>query len=239
MAQAEETFGDWPAANEAETIDYPTPSERTEQAIYLIDRPGSTQATMALGHLLPEADEQERYAVTVANQILGAGPSSRLFQTLREERGYTYGIFSGLTTPRDQGSLIIQASVRNEVVAPALEAILAEMTDLRTTEVPTDELASTKAYLIGNYALQTETATAVASRILNLKLRGLPLDTLADYPTEIEAVDAAAVQTAAERYIRPDEIAIVVVGDADQIEAELETVAPVTRVPDPLTAEQE
>jgi zinc protease len=237
--RAEATFGDWPATDEAETVDYPTPPERTEQAIYLIDRPGSTQATMALGHLLPEADEEERYALTVANQILGAGPSSRLFQTLREERGYTYGIFSGLTTPRDQSSLIIQASVRNEVVAPALTAILLEMTDLRTTSAPTAELTSAKSYLIGNYALQTETATAVASRILDLHLRGLPLDALADYPTEIEAVDAAAVQTAAERYILPNEIAIVVVGDADQIEEALETVAPVTRVPDPLTAEQE
>jgi len=239
VAQAEAIFGDWPVADAAGAVDYPAPPTRREPAIYLIDRPGSTQATIALGHVLTDTLGQDRFAVDVANQILGAGPASRLFQELREERGYTYGIFSGITTPRDLGSLIIQASVRNEVVAPALTAILDELTRLRTTAVPTAELESNKAYLIGNYALQTETAAAVASRLLDLKLCDLPLSDLEEYPAEIDDVSQAAVLAAAQQYIHPDEVAIVVVGDADQIEEELETVAPVTRIPDPLASPAE
>lgn len=237
VAQAEATFGAWRADGAAETVAYPAPPTRTEQTIYLVDRPGSTQATIALGHVLSDTVSQDRYALGVANQILGAGPSSRLFQTLREERGYTYGIYSVLTTPRDQGSLIIQTAVRNDVVAPALTAILDELSDLRTTEVPTAEVSSVKEYLIGNYALQTETAAAVASRILDLKLRGLPLSDLEAYPQEVAAVNAMDVLAAAQDYVRPAEIAIVVVGDASQIEDDLETVAPVTLVEDPLTAD--
>lgn len=237
VAQAEETFGAWTVPGAAETVDYPSSPTRTEQTIYLVDRPGSTQATIALGHVLSDTVSQDRYALGVVNQILGAGPSSRLFQTLREERGYTYGIYSNLTTPRDQGNLIIQTSVRNDVVAPALTAILDEMTELRTTQVPTTELASVKEYLIGNYALQTETAAAVASRILDLKLRGLPLSDLEAYPQEVAAVNATDVREAAQDYVRPDEVAIVVVGDASQIEDDLEMVAPVTLVADPLTAD--
>jgi len=234
VAQAEAIFGDWSGAATAAAVDYPATPTRDEPTIYLIDRPGSTQATIALGHILTDTLGQDRFAVAVANQVLGAGPASRLFQELREERGYTYGIYSSIATPRDRGSLTIQASVRNEVVAPALTAILDELTTLRTTAVPTAELASNKAYLIGNYALQTETAAAVAARLLDLQLRGLPLSDLEEYPEAIDAVGAEEVLAAAQAYIRPDEVAIVVVGDADLIEEQLGAVAPVIRVPDPL-----
>ncbi|MEZ4869124.1 MAG: penicillin acylase family protein [Caldilineaceae bacterium] len=233
VAQAEEIFGEWPAADTTAAVEYPEPPTRSETTIYLIDRPGSTQATVALGHLLTDTLSQDRYAVAVANQILGAGPSSRLFQKLREERGYTYGIYSNVATPRDQGALTIQASVRNEVVAPALTAILDELTTLRTTQVPTTELESAKAYLIGNYALQTETAAAVAARLLDLKLRGLPLRDLEEYPEAIDAVSGTELRQAAQRYLHPNEVAIVVVGDAEQIEDELATVAPVVHITDP------
>jgi len=72
---------------------------------------------------------------------------------------------------------------------------------------------------------------------LDLKLRGLPLSDLEAYPQEVAAVNAMDVREAAQDYVRPDEVAIVVVGDASQIEDDLETVAPVTLVADPLTAD--
>jgi predicted Zn-dependent peptidase len=229
---AEETFDDWTASATAteEQIAYPEPPERNEQQIYLVDSPGATQASIALGHLLPADISEDRFALIVADQVLGAGSSSRLMQNLRQEQGFTYAIYSYFTSPRDQGGLYIQTSVRNEVVEAALAAIIDELQRLRTEPVPTTELQGVKDYLIGNFALQTETAEAVALRLLGLKLDGLPLRDLEEYPQNIAEVTQTEVRQAAQQYIHPDEIAIVVVGDASQIQSELEAVAPVTLI---------
>jgi predicted Zn-dependent peptidase len=96
--------------------------------------------------------------------------------------------------------------------------------------VPTTELQGVKDYLIGNFALQTETAEAVALRLLGLKLDGLPLRDLEEYPQNIAEVTQTEVRQAAQQYIHADEIAIVVVGDASQIQSGLEAVAPVTLI---------
>jgi zinc protease len=192
-----------------------------------VDRPGSSQAEVMVGHLGLEGSSSDRYAAQVANQVLGAGSSSRLFRDLREEKGYTYGVYSGFSFPKGIGKFIAYAAVRNEVVEPALRAILSEMEGMRDAPVPEPELDDAKSYLTGGFALRLETVNDLAGQIISLKLRGLPLSDLSAYPPAIEKVDDAAVLEVSQKYIHPDTAAIVVVGDAAVIRSGLEKVASV------------
>jgi zinc protease len=230
LRQARATFGRWSAGAPAGAPTLPPPPERSGRAVYLVDRPGSTQAEVRIGHPGLPGASRERYAAQVANQVLGGGSTSRLFMNLREQKGYTYGIYSGFSFPSGVGDFTIAAAVRNEVVEPALREILAEAERLRTTPVPPEELSAARSYLIGSYAVGLQTSEALIGQIVSLKLRGLPLGDLRAYPQAIQGVDDAAVRQAARQHIRPDEAAIVVVGDAGRIRDSLAGIAPITAV---------
>jgi len=228
--QAERVFGGWQEEQPAPTVAFPEAPQRRERAIYLVDRPGSTQAELRIGHLGVVGSSADRHAVQVANEVLGGSSEARLFQNLREGRGYTYSISSSFSFPRDRGIFVVEAAVRNEVVEPAVHAVLEELTRLRDELVPPDEFARVRTYMVGSFALRLETSQALAAAIVSLKLRGLPLSELPAYPRAIERVDAEAVREVARRYVHPDQVAIVVVGDASRIRAQLEKLGPVTLV---------
>ncbi len=228
--QAGATFGRWVAGARPAQVAFPSPTVRNGRTIYLVDRPGSTQAEIVVGHPAIRGSSPERQALAVANQVLGGGASGRLFRNLREQKGYTYGISSGFGLPRDVGTFVVAAAVRNEVVEPALREIFGELERLRSNPVPPDELAAAKSFLVGSFALRLETDVSLAGQIASLKLRGLPLDTLRDYPSAIEAIDASALRQITEQHIHPDDATVVVVGDGTIIRDRLAAIAPVTPV---------
>ncbi len=230
LRRAKATFGSWTASGPAASPTFPAPPTRQSQQIYLVDRPGSTQAEVMVGHIGLRGSSSERFAAQVANQILGGGSTSRLFMDLREKHGYTYGVGSGFSLPRDLGEFIIEGAVRNQVVEPALQAILAEMEGMRSAPVPAQELKDAKSQLIGSFSLHLETLRNLIDQVASLKIRGLSLDALSTYSQSIDRVDEAAVQQAARQYILPQSAAIIVVGDASQIRGSLAKVAPVTVV---------
>ena len=228
--RAEATFGGWSASGRAADAAFPPAPLRSDRAVYLVDRPGSSQAEVLVGHLGIRGNSPERFPLVVANQVLGGGASSRLFRNLREEKGYTYGVYSGFSFPRDVGDFVVGAAVRGDVVEPTVREVLAELERLRAEPTPAAELAVAKSYLVGSFALRFETDQALAGQIVSLKLRGLPIDTLRAYIPSIEQVDTAATREAALRQIRPDEVAIVVVGDAATIRDGLARIAPVISI---------
>jgi len=230
LEKAQSTFGDWASEAPVTFVDFPDPPQRPERVIYLLDRPGSSQAEIIIGHLGLEGSSKDRYAAQVANQVLGAGSTSRLFLNLREDKGYTYGVYSGFSLPRHIGKFLVQAAVRNEAVEPAIREIMIEMERLGETPVPEEELHDAKSYLTGSFALRLETARDWANHIISLKIRELPLSDLRIYPQAIDGIDDRIVLEAAQTYIQPDTAAIVVVGDASEIRESLEKIAPVVLV---------
>ncbi len=227
---ARTAFGDWRGPARPATR-YAAPPVRTGQTIYLVDRPGSTQAEMRLGQLVGRAmPREDRIGLRVLNQVLGADGNARLFQNLREQKGYTYGAYSGFAFSLDQASFLAQAAVRNEVAGEALRELLREVQRLRQEPVPSDELGAAKDYLVGSFALALETNGQIANELIGLKARGRPYSDLSTYIGLVESFGPGAVQSLAGRYLRPAEAAVVVVGDASLIRAQLEAVAPVILV---------
>jgi len=230
IQHAEAAFGKWTARTAAAQAALPRPPQREQTIVYLVDRPGSTQAEVLVGHLGLPGASADRYAAQVANQVLGASSTSRLFLNLREKKGYTYGVYSAFTLPRDVGKFVVQAAVRNEVVEPAIREILGEMARLRLEPVPSDELRDAKSYLTGSFALRLETLRDLTGQVVSLKVRDLPLSDLRSYPQGIAQVDDRTVLEAARTYIHPEAAAIVVVSDAAKVRSQLERIAPVVEV---------
>ena len=197
--------------------------------IHLLDRPGSVQSNVIVCRQGPPRNNPDLAEMNVMNSILGGGFSGRLFQNLREKHGYTYGSSSAFGYNKDAGHFQATAETRNDVTAPAVKEILAEMQRMRDETVVADELELQRQYNVGNYLLSLENAGRVATRVQDIEFYGLPADFYKTYAKRMSAVDAPKVAELAKKYLSTEDIAIIVVGEAAQVAPELEKIGTVIR----------
>ncbi len=200
---------------------------RTEQHIYLVDRPGSVQSNIKLGNVAIKRTDPDYYAMALANQILGGAANSRLFLNLREAKSFTYGAYSAVSAQREPGAFGAEASVRTEVTAPSLQEFLYELSRIRNIKVSDKELNEAKKFMTGSFQLGLETQGGLAQRLLEGQLYDLPRDYLETYTDKIMAVSVDDVRNVARKHIDLKHIAITVVGDAKTIKPELQNFGPV------------
>ncbi|MEA2623713.1 MAG: zinc protease [Chloroflexota bacterium] len=215
-------FADWP--NTAAPIAAPPldVKPRTGMArVLLVDRPGSPQSEVRVGHVGLPRRVPDFHALSVLNTILGGLFNSRLNRLLREERGYTYGVHSGFDFRRAAGPFAVRCAVQSEVTVPAIRDILGVLEGMREEAVTAEELAMARDYLVGVFPLRFETAGQVAAALGGLVVFELPDDELDRYRPAVAAVTADDVLTAARAHVRPDDACIVIVGDAAGFEADL------------------
>ena len=190
----------------------PSPSK-----IHLVARPNSVQTNFVVGvpaidRLSPEYD-----ILQVMNQVIGGGPTGRLFLHLREEKGYTYGAYSGMSAPRTRGHWSASTDVRSEVTEPALRDLLAEVARMRDEAVPDKEFRDRKRSMIASFALGLESPAQVLNYYTTSWIYKLPADYWDKYPERITAVTQAQIQAAARKYLDASRLQIVAVGDATKI----------------------
>jgi zinc protease len=226
IALARKTFGSWKGGT-ATPLAFTTPPARGATQITLVNRPGSAQSNILIGDVAVRPDNPDYPALQVLNKIVGGGTDARLFLILREQKGWTYGAYSNITRPKDVGYYVASAEVRTAVTDSALAEMLHQLNRVRDEPVSTAELDAAKSYLTGSFPLTIETAGQIAGQVAQTRLLGLPIEDLTRYREHIAAVTAADVQRVAQKYIRPDHAAIVVVGDAKAVLPGLEKIAPV------------
>jgi zinc protease len=224
LKQVENLFGGWQPGN-VPAVNFPAPPERTSRTAYIIDRPGSAQANIVIANAGIMRTSPDYFPLLLMHTVLGANASSRLFMNLREEKGYTYGAYSSLDARRTAGTFRATAEVRTPVTGDSLKEFLYELNRIRNEPVSEKEMADTKSYLTGVFPLRLETQEGLVDQLLQIKMFGLPQDYLETYRNEIQAVTIEQVQEVARKYVRPDEAAIVIVGDGAQL---LEQVQPYT-----------
>jgi hypothetical protein len=151
------------------------------------------------------------------NTILGSGFSGRLFKNLREDKAYTYGAYSSLSSDELVANFSAGASVRNEVTDSAITEILHELERIRTEPVTEGELELAKNYIAGSFARSLESPQTVANFALNTQRFGLPENYYETYLEQLDAVTIADVQEMAIKYVHPDKAHIVVVGSKDEV----------------------
>ncbi len=203
--------------------------------VYLVDKPGAAQSVIMIGTPGVDRHDPDYFPIEVMNTILGGSFSSRLNTVLRETKGYTYGARSGFSYRPLPGPFVASSAVRTDVTDSSLVEFFREFQEIRERPVSDAELERAKAYVALSLAGDFETTSQVATQMENLLAFGLPLDYFDDYVGKVMAVTAADVQRVARRVIRPDQFAIVIVGDVGKIRAGVEKLAlgPVEVIPAP------
>ncbi|CAN5505737.1 hypothetical protein BH10ACI1_BH10ACI1_04250 [soil metagenome] len=216
LRQIEDNFGGWQKGISTE-IEFPAPPERSEMTLTIVDRKGSAQSNIVLANLAIERNHPDYFAVLMMNQILGAGASSRLFMNLREEKGYTYGAYSSFDARRLLGAFEATSEVRSAVTGESLKEFFYELNRIRDEKVSEQELADAKNFLTGVFPIRAETQEGLTNLIVSQKLHNLPDDYLQTYRDKINEITLEDVECVAKKYIHPDKMAIVIVGDAEEI----------------------
>jgi predicted Zn-dependent peptidase len=153
--------------------------------------------------------------------VLGANASSRLFMNLREEKGYTYGAYSNLDARRLAGTFRATAEVRTPVTGASLHEFFYELNRIRDEAVSDEEIKNAKSYLTGVFPIRIETQDGLTDQLVSIRMYDLPDDYLQTYRDRINAVTAEDIQRVAQKYVRPEEAAIVIVGDAAETSEQL------------------
>ncbi|MCA1622381.1 MAG: insulinase family protein [Acidobacteria bacterium] len=216
LKEIEENFGHWTQGS-FEEMYFPMPPARTETTVTIVDRPGSAQSNIVLSNPALERTNPDYFPLLVMNQILGAGASSRLFMNLREEKGYTYGAYSSLDARRLAGAFEATSEVRTPVTGDSLKEFFYELNRIRDEKVSEGELKDAKNFLSGVFPIRVETQEGLTNLIVSQQLYNLPADYLQTYRHKINEITIEDVERAAKKYITPEKLAIVVVGDAEEV----------------------
>ncbi|GAB3202929.1 putative Zn-dependent peptidase [Pontibacter aydingkolensis] len=208
---------------EVKEVKYDLPQQPSQTQVVVVDRPSSVQSVLTLTNpidLKPGAPNA--VAASLMNNILGGGMDARLFKNLRETHGYTYGAYSGVTNDEILGRFSANASVRNAVTDSAVVEFMNELNKMRNQRVSDDELRDAKAYVMGSYGRGLENPATVAVYAINTARYGLPEDYYANYLKKVEAVTAEDIQRVAQKYIQPDKMYILAVGNAGEVADKLQ-----------------
>lgn len=209
-------FGSW-ETGQPETVTYAPAPQRNSVQVYLYHKPGAVQTEYRVGHLGLPAKDEDWPAVIVGNRILGGGSSSRLFMKLREDKGWTYGAYSRFERDPDVGVFRTWAAVKAEATDSALVELMKQLEDIADVPPSEEELDHAKSYLIGNFPTTIETPDQIAGQVIETKLLGLGKKHLETYRDELAAVTAEDVHRAMQAHLHPDDVAIVLVGDAQML----------------------
>jgi predicted Zn-dependent peptidase len=212
-------FGSW-ERRAVPAVDYGQPPAPRATTIYVVDKPGAAQSSFRIGTVGVARSTQDYFPLIVMNTILGGSFTSRLNTNLRETRGYTYGASSGFSMRRTHGPFTAAAEVVAAKTDSALMEFVKELRAIRDT-VPSEELAKTKRYLQLQLPVRFETTGGIAGALSQLVQYDVPLDFYNSYTQRIAGVTQADVQRVARRYIDPERLAIVIVGDRRSIEPAL------------------
>lgn len=220
-ARVARAFAGWSSAPVPQRPAFEIPAAHGKRVI-LVDKPELSQATLMFGHAGIRHGDPDWYAVTLVNYVLGGSDfSSRLMQEVRSKRGLTYGIGSSFGASLYQGAFRVSASTRNETAWDALSVATGELRKMKASGPTEDELAKAKGYYAGSTPFTLESAAGLAHALVSADLHGLGVDYVRTLALRLAAVDRAAADAAAKKWLDPDDLAIVIVGRADVVGPDL------------------
>ena len=218
-------FNNWESGS-VSSSDFPAPSNPDKTEIIFVDMPSSTQSVVSVMNTIDfSKKESDYFAALVANRILGGGGAGRLFNNLREDKGWTYGSYSGIAESyKTKGIVIAQAKVRNDVTDSSAVELLKELNIMKSDFVTDEELLSAKAKYTGTFVLSLESPSTIATFARNIKTQDLPEDYYNTFLANIEKVTKEDVKQAAQKYFMTNNTRVFVTGKGSEILKGLENI---------------
>ncbi|HYE87566.1 MAG TPA: pitrilysin family protein [Vicinamibacterales bacterium] len=218
MPLLEKAFGGWKSDGMAPLVaEVPMAPQLQSRQIYIIDKPDAPQSQVRIGWVGVPRSTSDYAALEVLNTILGGSFTSRLNQNLREDKGYSYGASSAFDMRLSAGPFLAAAGVQSDKTAPAVQEFFNELNNI-AKPIPEEELKKAKNYVALGFPGEFETTGDLARKLEDLVVYNLPEDTYAKFVGSVTSVTAAQLQSLAARYIQPDKMAVVIVGDRKSIE---------------------
>ncbi|WP_436526921.1 M16 family metallopeptidase [Actinoplanes sp. HUAS TT8] len=207
---------------EALTLDAPlTLAVPAKPHVILVDRPGSVQSTLRLGHRAPERATPDYVPMTLAATVLGGAFTSRLNHLIREVKGYTYGIRGSYAMTRRAGRFEVAAGVQTAVTGPAVKDTLGEIRRTQDEGVTEEELAVARSWRAGQLSVEMQTPGAIAGAMASMVVHGLPDNYYETLRKEYLEATVEQVSEAASKHLAVDGLTLVVEGDGEKIREDL------------------
>jgi predicted Zn-dependent peptidase len=217
MPRLEQAFGDW--KGEAAPAPPVLPIAQVKgKPVLFVDKPGAAQSVIEIGRVGVPRLTDDYYAIVVMNTILGGSFSSRLNMNLREKHGYTYGAGSRFEFRPLAGPFVAAASVQTAVTDSSLVEFMNELKGM-LAPIPPSDVERAKNYVALGFPADFQSVGQIATQLEELVIYGLPDDYFDHYTERILAVTPADVERVARKYVTPDNLAFVIVGDRKEVGA--------------------
>lgn len=211
------SFKDW-KGNAPAKLDIPKAALAAKPGVYLVDKPDMTQAVILMGHLGLNNLDPDNVEVAIFNFILGTGSfNSRLMREVRSNRGLAYMTFGSIGLGRDKGVFGNVCMTKSQSAGEAIKLMRDISADMTKNPVTAEELGVAKKYEVNAFVHKFDSAQAVVSQAIYLKLDGYPDNYLDTYLPRIRKVDAARVLAIGKRAVHPDGMVILVVGKKAEV----------------------
>jgi len=230
-ALAAKSFGAWKSATEQKSPTLPAIAAPGKTEIFLVDIPGAKQCQIRVGQPgITRKDQPDYFVSRLVSDYFGGNFHSRLNDSLRVQKGLTYGSHGGYGAQRFAGQFNIGTFTKNESAAAAVKAIFEEIEKLRTVAPDEKELSRTKSFMAGSFVRNRETPQQVAGDLWLVESNALGNDYFERLLSTVAAATDADCLALAKKTLNPDKMIVVVAGDASALKADLESIAPVTVV---------
>lgn len=236
-----EVFGDWPAGDAA-PVTFPEPAPSSPTGVYEAIKSDVAQSDIRIGHQgTLRSTHPDYYPVQILNEVLAGSFTSRLFSTVRTEKGLAYSVGGSVGSQFTRiAPFAMVTSTKTSTTAEAVETLIAEARRIIAEPPTAQEITRAKRSILNSFIFNSATTQQVLGQQLTYEYYDVPRDWLARYRVGIEKVTEAEVAAVARKYIEPEKFAILVVGPEDGRDKPLSTFGPVTRlditIPEPTAA---
>jgi predicted Zn-dependent peptidase len=197
------------------------PSPTAHRVLDVTDRPGAPQSTLKLGLPVPPPTSPDAIPLGVTNALLGGSYNSRITSNIREQKGYTYSPYSEISRRYHDAYWAENADVTAQFTGASLKEIFDEIGRLQREAPSAPELKGIQNYLSGIFVIQNSNRQALLGQLQYVDFQGLGGDYLKNYVPRVNAVMPADIRKLTQKYIRPEEMVIVIVGDKSKISEQL------------------
>ena len=219
LAKLKAKFGDWQKSGVSLPAAPPVPAGKA--SVVLVDKPDATQTQVRFVRVAIPRSSPDYFAAELASGILGGGFTSRLIDEIRVNKSLTYGISSRFGMEAQGGDFLVSTFTKIETTKQLLDATRAVLQKTATEGFSAQELKKINGYLAGQFAIGLQTPNALAGRLAEMAIYGLPDDYLQTYLAKLGAVPLADVNRVAKTYFAPDALSIILVAPGAKVKSQL------------------
>ncbi|MBE9012172.1 insulinase family protein [Pseudanabaenaceae cyanobacterium LEGE 13415] len=230
-SRIEAKFGAWKPSGQGTPKQLPTVSQAKQGGIFFVNQPQLNQSYLRIGHLGGQLNNPDYPALTVMEDVL-SGFGRRLFNEIRSRQGLAYSVGASWSAQFDYpGVFIASGETRSDATVPFIQSVFKEIDRIRKEPISSDELAFAKDTVLNSFIFNFQDPSQTLSRLLRYEYFGYPRDFIFQYRKAVEGTSIADVQRVAQKYLQPEKLVTLVVGNEKEIQPSLSSLGqPVTAV---------